>query len=363
MIKFDSGFSEKSFKILKEMDCNERSRFFNDNWVRIINCDEYDHYEDHNHYEWKGSGELVKIFYMILFFEREPIILKKISNLLDIGEEPLDRCLGIITGTCANQEGYPGLGSIDDILNGQEIKYVIEKTRKLFPDIVSILSSSQDILIKLFSKSVFDTDDLKIKKACNDLEDFNFFDFLTSSLVSTKLNINLLIINDLRSMLEDDSLKEEDFQKFFNKNPILLDPLAKEVIKKERLGKDYITDYVIKRFDGEFVVVEIEDPQKSIFLKNGNFSSDFTQAFGQILDFQRWTRDNIDYAKRSANGLEDPRGLLIMGKGKMSEENYNKLSFYRTRFRNIEILTYDEVLRKAELLLNNMYEKGGLSKI
>ena len=42
--------------------------------------------------------------------------------------------------------------------------------------------------------------------------------------------------------------------------PVLIDPLAAKVIDRQRLGLELTTDFVVRRLDNEYLLVEIEKP-------------------------------------------------------------------------------------------------------
>lgn len=51
------------------------------------------------------------------------------------------------------------------------------------------------------------------------------------------------------------------------------------------------------RHDGGWTLIEIERPQDKIFTTSDDFTSRFTHAFGQVLDFQQWVDQNVAYAQ------------------------------------------------------------------
>lgn len=148
---------------------------------------------------------------------------------------------------------------------------------------------------------------------------------------------------------------EEEYQKFFKENPILIDPVSFKVFDKHKLGDDLITDFVVGTLKNNYYVVEIEKPQDTIFNKNEDFSSKFTHAFGQVLDFIDWVECNIAYAQKKLPDIVSPKGLLIMGRSQnMTERQLRKLKRFNKNSNNIEVLTYDDILLKAESLYNNL---------
>ena len=84
-------------------------------------------------------------------------------------------------------------------------------------------------------------------------------------------------IKEFERLLESE-LREEDYQRFLADHPVFIDPLASEVIPKQKLGLEKTTDYAVRRSDNEWILVEIEKPQSRIFTKNDNFTAEFTHV-------------------------------------------------------------------------------------
>ena len=80
-------------------------------------------------------------------------------------------------------------------------------------------------------------------------------------------------------------------------------------------GLEFVTDFVLRRLDNEYVLVEIEKPHDKLFGRGSDFSSKFTHAFGQILGFQEWVDENPAYARKFMPGIPPPRGLPVLGRG------------------------------------------------
>jgi hypothetical protein len=155
--------------------------------------------------------------------------------------------------------------------------------------------------------------------------------------------------------LQDVTLSEETYQRFLETHPVFLDPLASQVFPKSRLGLEHATDFAIRRFDGRYVLVEIERPDTPIVTKQLDLSAPFNHAFGQVLDFQRWVEDNGAYAQRHLPGIASPRGLLVIGMRRgLSSEAQLKLRRFNANSATIEVVTFDDVLVQARNLYENL---------
>ena len=151
---------------------------------------------------------------------------------------------------------------------------------------------------------------------------------------------------------------EERYQCFLMERPILVDPLACEVISRQRLGMECVTDFVVKRLDNQYVATEIAKPSDRIFTTGSDFSPAFTHGFGQVLDFQQWVCAHTDYARTFLPGISNPRGMLIFGRShEMKDHHRKKLDQFRLNSATIEILTYDDLLHRARVLYENLIQK------
>lgn len=164
------------------------------------------------------------------------------------------------------------------------------------------------------------------------------------------------LINLFNKLLET-SAEEEDIQDFIKKHPEFLYPDYIECYPKFKLGEDYITDYVllVQSPQGlEYVFVEIERPDKDIFVKAGQFSSEFTQAKDQLLDWDNWLTKNHAYISRKLPGFYKPQFHLIIGRDtNMAVEQKEKIQseFIGTARR---FSTYDDLVIRFKKIVDRL---------
>jgi hypothetical protein len=162
------------------------------------------------------------------------------------------------------------------------------------------------------------------------------------------------LIDEFKALIEA-SKPEAEYQAFLESYPVFLDPLAAEMIPRARLGLEFVTDFVLRRHDHRYVAVEIEKPQDPIFTQRNDFTSEFSHAVGQVIDFQGWVADNVAYAQRRFPLIENPAGILIMGcRGSLNEQKRAKLRRWCANSRSIEVLTFDDLAVRAETLLRSL---------
>lgn len=171
------------------------------------------------------------------------------------------------------------------------------------------------------------------------------------------IKITSRLISAFQTLISENH-SEEIYQRFLTKNPVFIDPLASEVLAKQKLGLEHVTDFVIGRLDDEYILVEIEKPQDAIFTGADDFTAKFTHAYGQVLGFQEWIDAHGEYARSRMPGISSPKGVLIIGmRDELSAEQIAKLKRLNINSRSITVFTYDDLIRKAKDLYQNIHRK------
>lgn len=119
---------------------------------------------------------------------------------------------------------------------------------------------------------------------------------------------------------------------------------------------DLVTDYVLRRRDDRYLVVEIERPSTKLFTNAGEFSAAFTHAYGQILGFQAWVTDNLAYAQSKMPGISDPKGILVIGmRSRLAPDEQRKLRFWNAMHEHYALtLCFDDLSAQAQTLSDNL---------
>ena len=152
---------------------------------------------------------------------------------------------------------------------------------------------------------------------------------------------------------------EETYQRFLADNHAPLDPLAAEILPKVRLGAEYATDFALRRHDNRWLLVEIEKPHDQMFTARDDFSAVFTHAYGQVLDFQRWVDDHVEYARVAMSDVVVPRGLLVIGaRDGLTPRQENKLAQLVSNSARIDVVTFDDLLRQATVVYENLHKRS-----
>jgi len=167
---------------------------------------------------------------------------------------------------------------------------------------------------------------------------------------------------------------EEFWQTVFNENPYVLSQLFSVPVVFIK-DKAYVGGMNIDRQDAKFVdylyanessndalLVEIKTPETKLVgakYRRGVHkpSSDISGSIVQVLDYRRDLSKNIQTITSGTNHVIDvfnPRCVVIAGNASKELDNETKrrsFELFRTNLRDVEIVTFDELFKKAETLV------------
>lgn len=158
-------------------------------------------------------------------------------------------------------------------------------------------------------------------------------------------------LEDYKSLV-DERVDEPVLQDFLEKNPSILDPLVKIMYKKFTLAGELIPDFLLILQNNTHLFVEIENPSKKIFNKDGTLTAEYRTGYKQISDYTHWARDNISFLKDPNRPRKCPdintkniRGLLVIGhSADFTEEHKKQLEKLNHDVRgSYEIKTFDQL--------------------
>ena len=165
------------------------------------------------------------------------------------------------------------------------------------------------------------------------------------------------ILNEYMRLLEQSPIQEHVLQTYLTNYPILLNPSYRVVHSKFRLGGEYVADFVVETYDGNYVLVEIEKPTDRLYLNNGDPSSALTHAEQQVLNWQSWVRQNVAYLRYQSNlMMNDPEGLVIIGRrSQLNGDQIQKLDERNRSLRgHLQIVTFDTLSMRLYQIIDNI---------
>lgn len=159
---------------------------------------------------------------------------------------------------------------------------------------------------------------------------------------------------ELLARAEDD---ERAFQAFFERHPQLLDPMAAAVWAKPNLAGAREPDFLIRRTDDTYVIVEIETPGKLLVTKDSQLSAFATHAVAQVSDYREFLLQRSQTISVHLPRFSDPEGLVVIGlEGCLSTLERAALDRDNRSRTRLRIVGFDWIARRAEAVQRNVIE-------
>jgi hypothetical protein len=156
-------------------------------------------------------------------------------------------------------------------------------------------------------------------------------------------------LSDEFEKLLGDEKREEEIQTFLKANSFVLHQSA-ETIPKQKLGEDFITDFVLVASSTQgpsYFLVELERAAHPVLTKDYSLSSYVAQAVKQTRDWDVWLEGNKAYIQGKLPGFETPRYIVVIGRSASFDDTQRAyMRSYNREWKNLELLTYDDVLHR-----------------
>ena len=199
---------------------------------------------------------------------------------------------------------------------------------------------------------------------------------VTSNFIKTRDKINKVFIEDIiknfERLMSSKVDNEKQWQKFFGTNSWILNHLFPfdVILRKQEAyvgGKTFenedgrIVDFLFQNgFQDNFALLEIKTHKKDLLKKSAyrkpdvfSYSDDLSGGISQCLD----QKDVFmkDYGKEQK--ILEPKAILVIGmKSNLDEHQAKCFELLRANQKNVDILTFDELLAKLKGLLKVVAE-------
>jgi hypothetical protein len=169
------------------------------------------------------------------------------------------------------------------------------------------------------------------------------------------------ILKRFEELLEGET-QEEDLQRFIKDNSFVLHQSA-EAIPKQKLGEDSVTDFVLVASTTQgptYILVELEHAGHQVLTKDLTLTGPVNHAIKQTRDWDVWLESNKAYFQNKLPGFETPKYLVVIGRSKDFDDQQRKyIRSYNREWRNLELLTYDDVLARFRATIQKLKETVG----
>ncbi len=157
-------------------------------------------------------------------------------------------------------------------------------------------------------------------------------------------------IEELKRLLGAE-VNEEKLQIFLRQNPFLLKP-SSELIPKQKLGEDFVTDFVLLNILDQgpcYTLVELEKSSYPILTKEGVLTTYLSHAIKQTRDWDIWLEQNKAYLQNKLAGFESPEYLIVIGRThEMNDNDKAYIRSYNREYKKLRIVSYDDIIAQTE---------------
>lgn len=165
------------------------------------------------------------------------------------------------------------------------------------------------------------------------------------------------VIDKYNALTQTHADDETAFQTFFEENPLLLDPLAIKVWSKPDFHGKKEPDFLIKRADNSYVIIEIETPAKQLVTRDGQIGARVTQAVTQAMEYRTFLLERYQQAQATFSDFSPPEALVIIGlESSLSEVDRKVLRRENEHRAHIRIVGFDSLSSRMAAITKNLAE-------
>ena len=172
------------------------------------------------------------------------------------------------------------------------------------------------------------------------------------------LAINTPVLQQYQQLIESRSDNEPSFQAFFQSFPQVLDPMAIDVWPQPNLHGASIPDFLIRRSDNSYLVVEIETPAKQLITGGNQVSALANHAISQVAEYRR-------FLQRLPNGqshfpeIDEISCLAVVGLERpLNEAQKQALRNDNFQRHGLRLVGFDWLSDRAIAIQQNMIKSG-----
>lgn len=238
------------------------------------------------------------------------------------------------------------------------------KLQNLLNYLPDLTSSDQLQLVKTILRNI-KTHEINTKNLLQ-IFDESSGELVKSIGIAAKLIDYKQAYNELSELVSNNEKSEQKIQKFLEINPWMFGSEYSELLERRKWTRDENLDFMLRRTSDSFLeIIEIKTPNEDELLKYDNShksyyaSSELSKVIGQVLNYiEKIDRDRDSIISKDNCDPLKIRAKIIIGRDgeKAQQEALRSLNSHLHR---IEIITFDQLLRIAERVLN-MFEKDNI---
>lgn len=165
-----------------------------------------------------------------------------------------------------------------------------------------------------------------------------------------------LAVTRLEEIIRGDYKNEVDIQHFLKNNLWMFGNDYVYIVENGKINAQNILDMVPQNFESYIDIIEVKLPKEKLFNfddshKNYYSTSHLTKAIAQtqnyVFEMEKKTADE-KYQNENACKVVRPKGIILFGSQEpLNEEERQYLRILNSSYHNLQIITYQQLLEKA----------------
>ena len=182
---------------------------------------------------------------------------------------------------------------------------------------------------------------------------------LVQAMAGRWLAVRTSTLEAFDALLSERPADEPSFQAFFENHPLMIDLMAFEVYPQPSIHGAKEPDFLVRRTDNTFVVIEIETPGKRIMARSNKLSAEATHAVAQATDYADFLRDRAATIRQSLPSFRQPECLVVIGiEGDLNEAQVRALRLDNESRHHVKVVGFDWIAKRARSTFENIVAGG-----
>jgi hypothetical protein len=178
---------------------------------------------------------------------------------------------------------------------------------------------------------------------------------LFAALSARWLAVSKPVLERYEALIVEQPDNEPAFQRFLTEHPQLLDPMAVQVWPQPNLFGFRFPDFVVRRADNSYIVIEIERPSRPLVTSGGQLSADVTHAEQQATGYRAYLMQRPADARVHFPNFEDPDCLVVTGLERALDQGQTAVLREANRNRHrLRIVGFDWLADRARTVAANI---------
>jgi hypothetical protein len=232
-----------------------------------------------------------------------------------------------------------------------------EKIEAAFSSVPSLAEFARNRLVDLVLSLETDDEVASLGSHLNMLDngDAKAAKELFSAISSRWQAVSHPVLESFDKLIADQPDSEPAFQAFLTMHPQLLDPMAVQIWPQPDIFGFREPDFIIRRADNSYLVVEIECPSKSLLTAGGQLTADVTHAEQQVTDYRSYLMRRYTDMLLHLPDFDDPDCLVVTGlQRRLDEKQAGALRDANRHRHRLRIVGFDWLADRARTVAANI---------